>query len=502
MHSFTRLRSCIQRASIALVLVMLGFSASAVEPTDWKKVSTDNIIMYTDYNTETALKAIEDLELFRMTVLQFMKGVEVENLPQVTVYMFETDKMWKNLGMKDYVGGFFRNPIYGPQMFVRSRDGKAALDVVFHEYVHYLVMTNVPIRFANWYNEGIAEFFSTLVIGDDYVFIGAVPKDRAETLSKRGFIKPEELFKSVRGVNKGWRYWAKYYASAWLTTHYFTLGARNGFPSYYQANAKFLNLINQGVDVDAAYSQSFPISYSELNSEVLAYARSKSKDGFAIDKPQLNAKTTIKTLSAVEAKSVLARAFGWRNAEGLGYTYLTEAAEANDPFAMSVMAVRAGVQKDKERLLDYLGRIEKAQVLDKNVTHNLGNAYMHLAGMARQEDDIEAARNHRSKAKDYFEFSINQNGYLPSYLALIRFYDRAGLMGDARNTVEQMLAFAPNHYRARITAAQFYIDVKEYITALEHVEAATSLAGHDDSVMEELLELFEKIKSNSKSSSE
>lgn len=101
--------------------------------------------------------------------------------------------------------------------------------MAFHEYLHYLVMTNVPMRYADWYNEGIAELFSTMVVGDDYVYIGAVPEGRAGTLGKYGFIKPEELFSTTRQSGKGWRLWNKYYASAWLTTHYFTLGARNGY---------------------------------------------------------------------------------------------------------------------------------------------------------------------------------------------------------------------------------------------------------------------------------
>ena len=65
---------------------------------------------------------------------------------------------------------------------------------LFHEYVHYLVSTTSTMRYAQWYNEGIADFFSTLVIEDDFIYIGRVPESRAAVLQREGLLNLETLF--------------------------------------------------------------------------------------------------------------------------------------------------------------------------------------------------------------------------------------------------------------------------------------------------------------------
>ena len=118
---------------------------------------------------------------------------------------------------------------------------------------------------------------------------------------------------------------------------------------------------------------------------------------------------------------------------------------------------------------------------------------MRLAGLMAQEGDSEVAGEYRIKAKRYYQDSVDQNGYLPGYLALIRLYNRAGMQAQALQMVEQMLAFSPHHYRARIEAARTYMRTGNTVAALENATAAMSLIGHDDRVRAELLELLTEI---------
>lgn len=484
--------------TICLALFLFFATAFPVkaEPDDWRKVTSQHIEIYTDHEEAVALEVIEQLEIFRSTVLQFMNGVNVSNLPVVKVFLFKSEEMWKNTGKEMYVGGYFRNSMYGPIMAVNSVNGEVDYPVVFHEYLHYLVMTSVPTRYADWYNEGIAEFFSTLVIEDDYIYIGAVPKDHVDVLGKYGFIRPEELFSSHMAMDKGWRFRVKYYASAWLTTHYFTLGARNGFPSHYKANASFLNKLSQGMDPNEAYAQSFDISYSDLYKEIRYYARSKSKDGFAIDRPATSISTVSSKLPISAVKAVLAEVYGWYEENEIGYQYLVQAADAGDAFAMSIRALLAAENDDTELAKQFIDKTLEANVVNERTLHNIAEAYLALATTVDIEANASRFETYVEKSEHYYKASIEKGFYLPSYVGLIEMQIAQEDFDEAERLVNEMLSVSFRHPIVYLTAAEVYIELGQKDEILEHLTTAIAMAGHNQSLKNSLLEMLEEHQNN------
>ena len=475
---------------LALTFSLIIITPAVAQPDDWRKVSSKNIEMYTDHEEAVALEVIEQLEIFRSTVLQFMNGVDVNNLPVVKVFLFKSEKLWKNTGQEMYVGGYFRNSIYGPVLAVNSVEGEVDYPIVFHEYLHYLVMTSVPTRYADWYNEGIAEFFSTMVIEDDYIYIGAVPEQHVEVLSKYGFIRPEELFATNMSMEKGWRFKVKYYASAWLTTHYFTLGARNGFPSHYKANANFLNKVSEGVEHDRAYEESFDISYSDLYREIRYYARSKSKDGFAVDKPAARISTVSSKLPVARIKAELAAVYGWYEKDEVGYQYLRDAADAGDAFSLSVSASLAAEDGDIERTKQFIEKTLAANVVNQETLHNVAEAYATLATQVRKNDDKDNFYSYVENAERYYRDSFKNDFYLPSYISLIELKIALEEFEEAEQLVNDMLASTFRHPSAYLTAAELYIVLAQDDKIIENLKTAIALVGHNQGFKNRLLEIL------------
>ena len=53
----------------------------------------------------------------------------------------------------------------------KNRDLDAA-DVLFHEYVHYVLRNENALAYPAWYDEGLAEFLSTVRVREDRVEMG------------------------------------------------------------------------------------------------------------------------------------------------------------------------------------------------------------------------------------------------------------------------------------------------------------------------------------------
>ena len=61
---------------------------------------------------------------------------------------------------------------------VEADAGGAAL----HEYVHFVLRNGAATRYPGWYDEGLAEFLSTVSMQGEQVAIGTIPAGREHWL--------------------------------------------------------------------------------------------------------------------------------------------------------------------------------------------------------------------------------------------------------------------------------------------------------------------------------
>ncbi|WP_412972596.1 hypothetical protein [Glaciecola sp. MF2-115] len=469
---------------------LLAGSVFADELDDWKLVKSANMELYTDYDDDIAIETLEKFEIFRAVTINLLKSDTKQNLLPVKIFLFRTENMWKNLQYAAGNGGYFYNSVYGPQMFVKPFDHEVNLEVLYHEYVHYLLNTNSPIAIAPWYNEGIADFFATMLIEDDFVYIGKLHSDRAEALSRVGLLKLKDVLGTRSLFDKNSRFKRTFYPSAWLTTHYFTLGARNGFPSRYANSMKLLELQSQGADFDDAYAESFDISMRDLQREIKKYARTGSKEGVALPIPEVDVSSIITRLSSTQIKSALAPAFGWSDKNSLGRQYLTEAAASGDSFALSVQALHFAKQSNDDASLAIINKLKTRADLNHAVHHNIALSFMSMEERAENANDSERALSLNNKVKQHLESSLQVAEYLPSYVALANHAAIYESKEAALDVVAAMLNYAPNQYWSRLAAAKVYLAVDEVELAKENITSALRLTGHNEESQKTLKDLL------------
>jgi tetratricopeptide (TPR) repeat protein len=502
MDPVSSMRSSLRTLLCAYLFFIVTFAhATTSEPLeDWHKLSTQHVVLYTDFDLDTAKDVIDKVNIFRSVIMQFMKGVEKPESQPLTMIIFRDNSMWRKHRLSKKAAGYFTFPIYGPLAVIGADGRKPNIETVYHEYVHYLVNQYVPVRYPDWYNEGMAEFFSSVAIEDDYVYIGAIPERSVKGLEAYGLMRPKQLFSELSIASKSHGDMSEFYPSAWLTAHYFTLGARNGFPSHYKSNIAFMDKVRNGETVEQAFTDSFDISMGDLYKELARYARSTSKTGFAIDRPKLEHEITVEKLTSANAKGRLAAVFGWRDNDSFGRELLLDAAEQKDAFALSVRATHFATQGDKTATDQVLGQLSDWEELDADVLFNIARATDILGRRLHKEGKIDAAREYYYKSQDALFASMEKQPYMPSLRMHMFRVMRNGSKEETLNVIDKLLSHFGNHYQAQLDAAKAYARLNEVPLALRAVNRAMDLLPHSganikaiESIIKELTSLTDKI---------
>jgi len=95
--------------------------------------------------------------------------------------------------------------------------------VVFHEYAHRLMDGNLSIRTDPWFEEGFAEFFSSIEVDNKEARIGKIPDQTYQILQQVGMMKVSDLFRvqhNTRTYNESGDHRTTFYAESGLLVHY------------------------------------------------------------------------------------------------------------------------------------------------------------------------------------------------------------------------------------------------------------------------------------------
>jgi len=153
--------------------------------------------------------------------------------------------------------------------------------VVYHELVHYFVRNTVSKSLPAWFNEGLAEYYSTFVARGDTVDVGRPIQDHVLALRGEMLIPLSELFAittSSKAYNEGSRQ-GMFYAESWALVHYLMLGN----PQRQGQLGTFLGLLGSGRPVEEAFHTAFNARYEEMETELRGYVR-----GFSMNYTRYN----------------------------------------------------------------------------------------------------------------------------------------------------------------------------------------------------------------------
>ena len=178
--------------------------------------------------------------------------------------------------------------------------------VVFHEYAHQLLNGNMSLRTQPWFDEGFAEYFSTIKVSGKDVEVGLAPQDDGRILVPSRLMKIADLFRVTQDsstYNEDNERRSLFYAQSWLVVHYlFDNQLISKIYPYFEL------VSNQGSPIEAAIQRAFGISAAQFDETLQQYLdRNKGRFGRIPAPTGIDAAAfTVKPMSMADAKAVLA----------------------------------------------------------------------------------------------------------------------------------------------------------------------------------------------------
>ena len=263
-------------ATLALVVILLttiSQQTSASAKDTWVSVRSNNFLLVGNASEKEVKKVAARLEQFREVFMHLFPKMKFTAPVPTTVVVFKSDNSFRPFKPGPNIAGYFQP---GPDvnyiaLTTELQGEQDPFTVIFHEYTHLLVnntIGNAPV----WFNEGLAEYYSTFSISDDQKIVLGNPIGKHVLLLRQNKLLPLSTLFQVDHKSPHYNERNKqsiFYAESWALMHYLIIDKAGRVEQL----GKFIELINANVPMAQAFQQSFQTSFDAMEKELREYVR-------------------------------------------------------------------------------------------------------------------------------------------------------------------------------------------------------------------------------------
>jgi FimV-like protein len=261
-------------ATLLCFLSFLPAQTSVLAKDNWVSVRSKNFFLIGNASEKEIRQVGTRLEQFREVFSRLFTRTKFTSPVPTTVIVFKSDKSYAPFKPNPNISGYFQP---GPDtnyitLTTEVRGEQNPFSVIFHEYTHLLVNNNagnVPV----WFNEGLAEYYSTVTVTDDQKFaLGNPIANHVYLLREKKMLPLRTLFQ----VDSRSPYYNErdkqsvFYAQSWALVHYLILGKE---AQHVRQIQKFLDSLSAGVPMEKAFQQAFEMTFEQMEKELGKYIR-------------------------------------------------------------------------------------------------------------------------------------------------------------------------------------------------------------------------------------
>lgn len=216
---------------VALIVFVLTLTVPAAQGKDtWISVRSQNFQLLGNASEKDVRQVANRLEQFRSVFAMLFPSIKLTSPVPTTVIVFKSDSSYKPYKVNPNVAGYFQG---GEDVnYITLTTEKSSEDqpfrVIFHEYVHLLIDNTIGATVPVWFNEGLAEYYSTFDITNDNhkVILGDLIRNHVLYLRESKFVPLRTLF----AVDQKSPYYNEgnkmniVYAESWMLMHYLLQG--------------------------------------------------------------------------------------------------------------------------------------------------------------------------------------------------------------------------------------------------------------------------------------
>lgn len=474
-------RSTLAFIALLCLLLVAPLSPAAAKDT-WTSVRTKNFFLVGNASEKDIRRVATRLEQFRDVLGRLLKKANLTSSTPTTVVVFKSESAYKQFAPKGTAGYFMPGQDMNYIALSGAQNGDSPytqnpFNIIFHEFVHLLVknnMQNVPV----WFNEGLAEYYSTLEVldGDRKVKFGTPIANHVLYLREQKLLPLRTLFEvdhrsplynesKKNGV---------FYAESWALLHYLLLG--NNARRQPQFNV-FINLLTNNKSVEEAFKQAFQTDFATMEKELREYIQHDTYPAQVATferKLEFDAEMQAATLSEAESQAYLGDLLLHMGNLDSAEKYLQEAVRLDPQLAIAESSLgMLYLRKDK------IG--EARRHLERAVSLNSQNYLVHYyyAYVLSREGigadnyitgyPAETLQTMRAELKKATELSPS---YAEAYnlLAFVNLVSGEHLE-DAVAAISRAITLSPGEQEYKFMLAQIYLQKQDFALARRVLEA-------------------------------
>jgi Flp pilus assembly protein TadD len=485
-----------------LLVSILACGIAARADQQWVEVDSSHFFVATDGGEKRAREVAQRFEQMRTAFGVLFKKLTVNTAP-LQIIAFRNAKEMRQFaplygGKPIEVAGFFlgNGGRGGPgsneerQYIALDLSQEDSWGTVFHEYAHLLINSNFPPS-PVWFDEGFAEYCSSLKMDKKEIVIGLAKPELPELLSQSRWLKLVDLFSVSHDsqiYNRDDRR-SVFYAQSWLTVHFFmTKNMMKQAATYVEMTE------NHHVAVPEAIRRSFGMEPEALEKMIENYFRGGAMHFTAPTPSGLPAmQFNSRPLNELEIKSVMADLdYHSRDYRQRGLTEFQEilAKQPENVVANRGLGYEAMQKNDWDKAGEHFRRAAAQDVKDPQV-HYLLALMMSRKGMSPgNRENLDAIRKELTAA-----ISLEPN-YPDAYNLLGMTLSFSGEKQEAINALQKSLALSPRNPWYMGNLASAYLQAQDFEHALPLLqELRTSTEPGIASMAEQQLQQVEAYRS-------
>jgi tetratricopeptide (TPR) repeat protein len=427
--------------------------AAPARAAEWTSLRTEHFLLLGDASPREIRDVALRFEQFRAAVTStFPPLADDRPGPPVVVIVFRDQRAYEPYqprfnGKAVKVGGYFLPSRDVNYITLTASTGRDDFRTVYHEYTH-LLLQRLAANLSPWFNEGLAEYFSTFEVAGNAAKFGLLIDGHLDLLS-RGRMPLSELFAVTRDsktYNEGNRR-SVFYAQSWLLVHY-AFGERR---DRWSQLVVFETLVENGALPDAAFQRAFGVAPSVLDGELAQYSKQSLMRFFPVQLDQRVA-TRVQAqpvrISEAEAQARLGDLLvhAGRTEEATALLEASLKASPDLPLAHAALGLLLLRQKQSDEAMAHLERAAAAPGADEFVQFYYGGGLMERAPRSGDADVGKAitALEQAVQLRPGFGDAERLLGY--AYLV-------AGQPAKARDALRQVLQQEPGDQNATLMLA-------------------------------------------------
>jgi Flp pilus assembly protein TadD len=339
--------------------------------------------------------------------------------------------------------------------------------VVFHEYAHQLMNGTLTAQVDPWFEEGFAEYFSTIEVDGKEARVGKIPSDTYQELRQEGLIKTSDLFKvrhDSSTYNESGSHRTVFYAESSLVMHYlYDNGLVPKLSRYFELK------IDKNSPVEDAIQQAFGMSAAQFDKSLRDYFFSGRYKYYAMPSPPniVSQDYRMKPLSLTDSKSVLAdihlHSQDYHGKAIDEYQDILQA-DPNNSAACRGLGYAYLQKQDFEQAGEYFKKASQADSKDPRV-------HYYSALLMSRQASVSGKSNLPEMTKELQAAIALDPNFADPYMLLAFAQMNAGDNEAGLASIQKAVTLSPRNETYRLNLAQMYLGTRKVDQAIAVLKA-------------------------------